>query len=59
MSAAVLMNFAVVPGESVLFYTDRLIETHNPKGEGWEGPKRHPDGGVGALHWRGGNRRMT
>ena len=26
MSAAVLMNFAVVPGESVLFYTDGLIE---------------------------------
>ena len=39
MSAAVLMNFAVVPGESVLFYTDRLIETHNPKGEMFGTPR--------------------
>jgi serine phosphatase RsbU (regulator of sigma subunit) len=59
----------VVPGESVLFYTDGLVEAHNPQGEmfgtprlrgllsegaeGGERPERHLDGGAEALHWGG------
>jgi serine phosphatase RsbU (regulator of sigma subunit) len=43
----------LVPGESVLFYTDGLVEAHNPKGEMFGTPRlRHllserPEGGRG------------
>jgi serine phosphatase RsbU (regulator of sigma subunit) len=60
---------ALVPGEGVLFYTDGLMEAHNPHGEMLgtpppaapsereprerNGPHRRLDGGAGALHRRG------